>query len=390
MLKLIIQPTVKISRSVSANLRPSDSAPNFALARNVVSAGLIANLRYLLTARGVTIPGEAKGGAFLPQQFRASFLDNLKEFFRPAPRFTGDPVGSLRGIASPGIKIESQPLYLSILQNIRDAIAPPKLSPLDLTSKPVEIPEIWSKHRRLSVPNVVSVVLHVMLTVLVLVFTVRQVTNPDPVKPVTVLIAPPAAAASPSPVPVASQPVTHRVAPAQRKSFFVHGKLTAPTAIPRVVNAKRRVGDVGVPDLTLGIPGGGPGEMLRGVLVGETGGLPGGGGISVAPPPPGVATTKSGIVRVGGDVKPPKAIYAPAPEFSPLARRANLAGVVVLDAVVDEHGNVVKLHAVSGPGLLIGAALKAVARWKFEPTILDGKPISIEMEVRVTFHLMPH
>ena len=123
---------------------------------------------------------------------------------------------------------------------------------------------------------------------------------------------------------------------------------------------------------------------------GEAGGIPGGvlGGISGAPPPPGAAITKSGVVRVGGKVKRPRPIYTPEPEFPSLARHAKVTGIVILDAVIDEHGNVAKLHAVSGNGLLINAALKAVAQWKFEPTYLNGVPVSVEMEVEVAFHLL--
>jgi len=390
MLKLITQQASKDSRPGTTNLRPGESAPNFTLTRHSVSEGFLANLRYLLTERRVTIPGEAEGSAFLPPKFRASFFDNLKEHLRPTPKVAGNTVGSLRGIASPGIKIESQPLYRSVLLNLRDAVIPPKLPPLELTSKPVDVPEIWSAHKRLSGPNAASVLLHVIFAVLVLAFTVRQVTNLDPVKPVTVLIVPPALGA-PSPPPPAPAAATHRAAYTKRKSFFVHGKLTAPSEIPKPASAKRHASDADPPDLSLsGVPGGDPAGTLGGILGGAPGGIPGGvpGGISVAPPPPGVALTKSGAVRVGGRVKQPKAIYAPAPQFPLLAQHAKISGIVVLDAIIDEHGNVVKLHPVSGDSLLIGAALRAVAQWKFEPTYLDGKPISIEMEVKVSFHFV--
>ena len=51
-----------------------------------------------------------------------------------------------------------------------------------------------------------------------------------------------------------------------------------------------------------------------------------------------------------------------------------------IDAVIDPHGNVVRAHAVSGPGLLIPAALAAVDRWKYAPTYLNGEPVSIAMQ----------
>jgi periplasmic protein TonB len=391
MLKLMTQANSKVSRPGGTNLRTSDSVPNFALARNVVSEGFLANLKYFLTERRGRIPGDARGSAFLAEHFQASFVDNLKECFRPAPKLTGNTVSSLRGVASPGIKIESEPLYRSVFINIRDAIVPPKVPSLELTSKPVEVPEIWSKHRRLSGANLVSVMLHASLTVLVLMFGFHQVTKLDPAKPVTVLIALPAPGAPPPPAPVATPTVTRRMAYTKRKSFFVRGKLTAPIAIPKLASAKRSTDEVSAPDLSLGgIPGGGPAGFLGGVLGGESGGIPGGvpGGISGAPPPPGATTPRPGLVRVGGNVRRPKAIYTPAPEFPSLAQHAKIAGVVTLEAVVDEQGNVVKLWAIKGNALLINAALKAVAQWKFEPTYLDGVPVSVEMEVDVSFHFV--
>ena len=126
MLRLITQANLKVSRTGAVNLRLVDSVPNFAIPQNVVSQGFLANLKCLLTERGERIPGGANESEFLPQDFRASFVDNLKECLRPTPKLTGDAAYSLRGAASPGIKIESLPLYLSIFRNIRDRVIPPK------------------------------------------------------------------------------------------------------------------------------------------------------------------------------------------------------------------------------------------------------------------------
>lgn len=132
-----------------------------------------------------------------------------------------------------------------------------------------------------------------------------------------------------------------------------------------------------------GVPGGIPGGQVGGVL----GGILGGGAsplVSVAaPPPPPVKR----ILRVGGNVKPPRQIYAEPVKYPAIAKAAKIQGVVVIDAVIDQQGDVVKAHSVSGPGLLIPAALDAVSRWKYEPTLLNGEPVSIEMEVKVNFTL---
>ena len=86
-------------------------------------------------------------------------------------------------------------------------------------------------------------------------------------------------------------------------------------------------------------------------------------------------------------MKAPHLVYAPQPEYPILAKQARIEGVVQIDAVIDQNGNVVQEHAVSGSGMLIAAALDAVKQWKYEPTYLNGKPYPVELAVNVTFRL---
>ena len=93
------------------------------------------------------------------------------------------------------------------------------------------------------------------------------------------------------------------------------------------------------------------------------------------------------IVRVGGRISPPRAISTPPPLYPGLARNARAQGQVVIDAIIDERGDVTEARAISGPGLLIPAALAAVIKWRYEPTLLNGEPVSVEMHVLVNFVL---
>ena len=136
-----------------------------------------------------------------------------------------------------------------------------------------------------------------------------------------------------------------------------------------------------------GVPGGVPG----GVPVGQLGGVLGGilGGISTnasrAPAPP--AEKGRAPIRVGGHVRAPRAIYRPEPDYPPLARQARIQGDVVIDAVIDKTGIVVEMKAVSGPPLLVPAALAAVRTWRYEPTYLNEEPIDVRFIVTVHFQL---
>src|SRR5205807_2996255 len=43
-----------------------------------------------------------------------------------------------------------EPWYKSLYQNVKDAINPPKLPPLEITSKPVAVKDIWGLYSRKS------------------------------------------------------------------------------------------------------------------------------------------------------------------------------------------------------------------------------------------------
>lgn len=105
------------------------------------------------------------------------------------------------------------------------------------------------------------------------------------------------------------------------------------------------------------------------------------------PLPPVQEKKEREIVRVGGVVKPPRQIYAPAPPYPALAKVASIQGTVVIEAVIDEQGNVINVRAVAGPPLLIPEALRTVMTWKYEPTYLDGVPTAVDMKVEVHFSM---
>lgn len=194
----------------------------------------------------------------------------------------------------------------------------------------------------------------------------------------TLLVAPMPPMAPAPPVPPSVARVVH-VAP----KVFTPGKLTAPTFIPKAVPTASS--DAAPPEDAFAagastIPGGVPGGQIGGI----TGGMP-----SVAAP---VAASPAAEgpkrpVRIGGDVKPPRLIYGPAAIYPILASQSHVHGTVMIDALIDEHGNVIQEKVVSGHPLLIQAALKAVSERKYEPTILDGEPTPVDLRVEVNFQM---
>ena len=196
----------------------------------------------------------------------------------------------------------------------------------------------------------------------------------------TPLAAPPAA--PPPPPPAVGRAVAPHITSTHRNLTYKLGKLTAPASIPKTVSLDNTAA---APDLG-GVAGGVPGGVPGGQLGGSLGGVIGGTGTSIPVPPPQQPAAKR-IVRVGSNLKPPRQTYSVQPEYPVLARQTHVSGTVVVNAVIDEDGNVVGARALSGHPLLIPAALKAVLQWKYEPTLLNGTPVAVEMEVTVHFNL---
>jgi periplasmic protein TonB len=242
----------------------------------------------------------------------------------------------------------------------------------------LETPFSTNTHRN-PLEWVASLVVHVLiigaLLVIPLYFTesidVRAFTR-------TFLVGPP-----PPPPPAAPAERVVRATPKAR--FMQAGRLTSPVSIPREIAIIKEAPLP--PDMSGGgVIGGVPGGIAGGQYGGVLGGIIGGIGVTTAmptpPPPPAMR-----IVRVGGQVKPPRLIYQTELVYPPIARTARVEGTVTIDTIIDEKGDVVQARAVDGPGLLIPAALKTVVQWKYQPTLLNGQPVSIEMIVHVNYHL---
>jgi TonB family protein len=92
-----------------------------------------------------------------------------------------------------------------------------------------------------------------------------------------------------------------------------------------------------------------------------------------------------GPVKVGGTVKQPRLITRAMPEYPLVAKQAGIQGDVVVNTTIDQKGDVVDMKVISGPAMLRGPALAALRRWKYEPSTLNGQPISVQMLVTIKF-----
>ena len=103
-------------------------------------------------------------------------------------------------------------------------------------------------------------------------------------------------------------------------------------------------------------------------------------------PPPTVVRPPS---RLHSGIDPPRKIVDVSPVYPTLGRQSRAEGIVVLEVVIDEHGDVTSTRVLRSVALLDQAAVEAVRRWRFAPARLNGEAIPVVMTVTVNFTLRP-
>jgi len=298
--------------------------------------------------------------------------------------------------------------YANLIAAIQEAIHRRELPPLQLTSRPVPVREIWGSYggqgRR---AGATSVLVHAAVIALLFLAgtnrTVRQV-----VKNQVELIAPDIASYQPavknnemkggggggdrSPTPA-----TKGKLPKLADKQFVP-PMVKPPDNPKLVMDPTLIiqPDANIPKLetlNLGDPLAKSGLASNGF--GSGGGIGSGHGGGVGPGSgPGFGPGTSGNIgggayRIGGGVSAPSILYKVEPEYSEEARKAKFQGTVVLAVIVDEHGNPRDIKVVRPLGLgLDQKAVEAVEKWKFSPGKKDGKPVPVQAQIEVNFRLL--
>jgi TonB family protein len=177
--------------------------------------------------------------------------------------------------------------------------------------------------------------------------------------------------APPPPPPPPAQVQASR--PAAPKAVPLANAFSAPIEAPPDIVPE----PVGTAIADVGVPGGVEGGIAAGI-VGSVPAI-----VEGTPPPPPVSHEP---VRIGGQVQAPALLKRVEPIYPSIAQMAAIDGIVILDAIIDEHGRVQSLKVLRGHPLLAKAATAAVQQWEYEPLKLNGAPTAFELTVSLWFH----
>jgi protein TonB len=296
--------------------------------------------------------------------------------------------------------VVEQPWYKSLYSNIHDLIRPPKLPPLEVTSKPIEMGSIWGAYQgggRKS--GAVSILIHVgVIALLLLVFQApavqKKLKNLGPIVYLPEYKLPQAqqkAGGGGGGGQKMPTPVTHGAAPKFAPKQFMPPALAVPKPVLPVTPTitapvpQIQADNYGDPYSKLMQTSGGPGS--DGLGNGSGGGVGSGNGNGYGPGSGG--GMGGGVYQIGGEVSQPIPIYKPEPEYSEQARKAKYSGTVLLSLIIDANGNTRDIHVVRPLGLgLDEKAIEAVARWRFRAAMKGGRPVAVEAQVEVNFRLL--
>jgi protein TonB len=306
-------------------------------------------------------------------------------------------VGVASGKELFGAGPQEQGVFGSLWSSVRDLIFPAKLPPLVLESQPVAVVDRMAVQGNYP-STAYAVVLHAAVIFLIGFVVRAQIREVAAVhESVTALVDPPIA---PRIAPKGDQigggggqrgptPVTRGHLPKLELEQIVPPKVP-PLQAPKiaiepsvVVQKDLKMAENAMPDLGM------PNSPLVGRSMGSGRGTGMGSGDGDGIGPGSGGNTGGGVRQVGGGVSEPKVLFQPEPEFSEEARKAKASGNVMVYLWVDEHGNPTHVRVVRGIGLgLDEKAAEAVRQYKFRPAMENGKPVTVEMYIDVTFQIL--
>ncbi|MEO6802672.1 MAG: energy transducer TonB [Granulicella sp.] len=288
---------------------------------------------------------------------------------------------------------EEQGIFSSLWENLQDIFFPEKLPPLVLESKPIAVIDRMATRQDPKATGSAIMIYTVLILLLLWLFRQKVITLTQKATQVVELtapppMAPPKAAAmgggggqrGPTPVTKGTPPkaadmqiVPPKAPPPQQPKIAIEPTIEVQKDL-KMASSIPQIGVANSPLVGMSMGNG------RGTGLGSGSGSglgPGSGG-----------NTGGGPRRIGGGVSAPQLIFSVEPEFSEEARKAKVAGNVLVNLWVDERGLPQHVHVIRGVGMgLDEKAVAAVRQYKFKPAMENGKPVLVELNVEVNFQI---
>jgi protein TonB len=124
-------------------------------------------------------------------------------------------------------------------------------------------------------------------------------------------------------------------------------------------------------------------DLSRLASASKTGGV---GGLAVNMPDIDIGIDVGGSVQIARELTP---LVRVPPEYPVRARQNLVEGEVVLRFTVTETGSVADPEIIRSepPGYFDRSAIRAVLRWKYQPQLVNGEPVSVITYTRIVFEL---
>ena len=233
-------------------------------------------------------------------------------------------------------------------------------------------------------PLLISTTVHLIVVVVLVIAPLVYVSTELPPVPDMLAFVVSAAPPPPPPPPAPAPPTSKSANPSAVKSQPSTRAQAAPVEAPMMIEKEAAV-EIATDD---GVPGGVEGGVAGGVVGGIVGGLV---TIGLPPPPPPplppAPMAERPPVRIGGEVTAPALLERVEPTYPPLALRAKMTGIVILEAVVGLEGRVEEVRVLRSMPFLDAAAVAAVSQWRYSPLLLNGQPERFVLTVTLNFSL---
>jgi periplasmic protein TonB len=319
-----------------------------------------------------------------------SLIANLKDAFSKSKE---EPLELLSKPVKSDFIIREEGVFTSLWASVRDVFFPVKLPPLVLESKPVAVVDrMKTKQNPMATGSAVAIYALIILLIFWMVKKHVQFSAPVKTMQITELNIPPQAPPKaqsmgggggqkgPTPVTKGTPPkfADTQIVPPNKPPLIEPKIHIEPTIeVQQDVKMASSIPQIGIAS-----------SPLVGMSMGNGSGTGLGSGNGSGLGPGSGGNTGGGPRRIGGGVSAPILIYSFEPEFSEEARKAKVAGNVLVNLWVDTQGNPSHVRVIRGVGMgLDEKALEAVRQYRFKPAMENGHPVLVELNVEVNFQI---